>query len=418
MMKKVYTRKRSKSIKNPFQNNQDSFLANIKLALLLFTLSSIVFTFILLFGIGGDVDHPSSNENDTSDSTFIKRSKRQFLKHKKKFGQYKGDIGAAVDTKSLFKAPLSSFQNHVDPNLQPMTFTLPTYEIGNERKEETFQAYIQPHISSFYNKVDPSMEQLRPQFHGEAGKFINLSNEDLVLYWGSGRNKQFIADVRPFQAVGTATFPGHRFMLERKSDAGNVLIEFHVVADKSIYYYDPYLNDDTDEVMLDKINEELSKDDKELYWLQRNNLEFGKAYLNFTGRQWLSLYPLRKPPSYHMWNADYFGQEHWVTSKQKHYVSLPPEDLLGALGPDEYQYNILDQHRHLSDYRQDGEYLNMTLKVLSCAPRAFEIKNFLSHVEVDHIVHMATGKATILYFIRHEICRKKSMMNLTQHVLW
>ena len=31
----------------------------------------------------------------------------------------------------------------------------------------------------------------------------------------------------------------------------------------------------------------------------------------------------------------------------------------------------------------------MTLKVISCAPRAFEIENFLSKAEVDHILHLA-----------------------------
>jgi prolyl 4-hydroxylase len=35
--------------------------------------------------------------------------------------------------------------------------------------------------------------------------------------------------------------------------------------------------------------------------------------------------------------------------------------------------------------------MNMTLKVLSCAPRAFEIPNFLSQVEVHHIVELASG---------------------------
>ncbi len=37
----------------------------------------------------------------------------------------------------------------------------------------------------------------------------------------------------------------------------------------------------------------------------------------------------------------------------------------------------------------DGEFLNMTLKVLSVRPRAIEISNFLSEVEVDHIVEYA-----------------------------
>eukprot|EP01083_Nonionella_stella_P050693 134747_1 len=40
---------------------------------------------------------------------------------------------------------------------------------------------------------------------------------------------------------------------------------------------------------------------------------------------------------------------------------------------------------------ESDAFLNMTLTVLSTHPRVFEIKNFLSPVEVDHIVHMATG---------------------------
>lgn len=35
--------------------------------------------------------------------------------------------------------------------------------------------------------------------------------------------------------------------------------------------------------------------------------------------------------------------------------------------------------------------MNMTLKALSVAPRVFEIKNFLSQKEVDHILHIAGG---------------------------
>ena len=33
----------------------------------------------------------------------------------------------------------------------------------------------------------------------------------------------------------------------------------------------------------------------------------------------------------------------------------------------------------------------MTLKVLSCSPRVFEIRNFLSDFEVEHIMNIATG---------------------------
>lgn len=209
------------------------------------------------------------------------------------------------------------------------------------------------------------------------------------MYWGDG--KQYIADMLPFQAVGTATFPGHHFIVTTKDDSSNELHHFHVVKDQSLYVYDPYYDERLETVDVTKLKKELSKNEKKAYWLQRNSLEFGKLYYKFTGRQWLSLYPLRKPPMYRMWNADYFGQQHWVATKEMHYVTEPPESLLDVLEPDELHNEVLDRNRHLSSYRQEGEYLNMTMTVLSCAPRVFEIKNFLSHVEVDHIVHMATG---------------------------
>ena len=49
------------------------------------------------------------------------------------------------------------------------------------------------------------------------------------------------------------------------------------------------------------------------------------------------------------------------------------------------------QPRLLTKYRSGEPFLNMTLTVLSCAPRVFEIQNFLSPVEIDHIVHLASG---------------------------
>ncbi len=53
--------------------------------------------------------------------------------------------------------------------------------------------------------------------------------------------------------------------------------------------------------------------------------------------------------------------------------------------------NLQQQPRLLQQYRSPEPYLNMTLKVISCAPRAFEINNFLSETEVNHIMYLTTG---------------------------
>merc|ERR1712048_209066 len=39
--------------------------------------------------------------------------------------------------------------------------------------------------------------------------------------------------------------------------------------------------------------------------------------------------------------------------------------------------------------------MNMTLKVLSCRPRVFEIRNFLSEVEADHIIDLSTNSPSV-----------------------
>ena len=79
----------------------------------------------------------------------------------------------------------------------------------------------------------------------------------------------------------------------------------------------------------------------------------------------LYLYP-RNPPSHKIWPADYFGQEHWVTTKETHFVSVPRDDELGGIEKVGSQRVLRDEEpRLLQNYRSPEPVLNMTLKVLS-----------------------------------------------------
>lgn len=410
-MQKVYTRKRSKPIKNPFQSDNRSLLTNLRFIIPVLTFLALLLTYSVLTTIidSNDGQHQNHhhhhrlndessdsghhemkkqiNPNSSSRGSFVEKTRKSFFKPARK---------QKVIPSSNYVYPLSSFKDEKDPNLHTMTFTLPSQHSNDEQEKRTFEAYVQPHISSFYNKNDLSMKQVKPSFRGEAGKFINLSNRHLTLYWGPRSPRQYIAHLPPFQAVGTATFPGHIFVLTPKDDPNEVIHTINVIPNESLYVYDPYYDEEKNKVMIYLLEDELkSKEERDAYWLQRNNLEFGKQYYEFTGREWLSLYPLKKQPSYRMWNADYFGQEHWIVTKEKQFMEEPPAHLLGGLSHDEFHQDVLEKNRHLTSYRHNGDddnqYFNMTLKVLSCAPRVFEIKNFLSPVEVDHIVHMATG---------------------------
>lgn len=207
-MQKVYTRKRSKAaVYNPFQkNNHDSlFFSNPKVTIPLFTLVSVLCTLFLLLsgdnnisygggvGVGGEIrqklikksqffkkrrrSSSISDSNENASTTTIKSGSNTDSRTRTKYGLE-------------YEFPLSSFQNHNDPNLKTMTFTLP-YQ-NNE--EQTFQAYVQPPISTFYkhnsnhkykNETNKKImiKKQTPQFKGEAGKFFNLRYVKCITFF-------------------------------------------------------------------------------------------------------------------------------------------------------------------------------------------------------------------------------------------
>eukprot|EP00592_Proboscia_alata_P009378 CAMPEP_0194357626 /NCGR_PEP_ID=MMETSP0174-20130528/5087_1 /TAXON_ID=216777 /ORGANISM="Proboscia alata, Strain PI-D3" /LENGTH=453 /DNA_ID=CAMNT_0039127735 /DNA_START=340 /DNA_END=1698 /DNA_ORIENTATION=+ len=266
---------------------------------------------------------------------------------------------------------------------------------------DEFLAYIKPDVNNFYKLSGEESELMVAQkmsFQGLAGKFFNLSNERLRLYWEGGRgNGVFIAQCDAFNACGTATFPGHVFYFapDNERQSSQILHRFHVQSNQCRYVFDPYkdgvsLTKDATHRYKKGISS-LSQDQLDLYYTQREDIDFASQYKAFTGIDWLSLYPKRKRPSHQMWTADYFGQQHSVTTSETHFKETPPDDMLGKISNAKKLRHVdTNATRALENYRAK-DYLNLTLTVLSCAPRVFEIKNFLSQVEVDHVIHLATG---------------------------
>jgi hypothetical protein len=199
----------------------------------------------------------------------------------------------------------------------------------------------------------------------------------------------------PFVASGTATFPNHHFRFTDVDDTTKVLADFRVKPyPENLYWHDPYFVAG-DPAATEKNLAVLTPEERNKYDTWRKTLLFSEQYKNVTGRSYLSNY-LRKPPRHFMWRADYIGQQHWITSTETHFTT-------DVLGPEtEGQLEEIEEigkkrvlkpgePRLLSQYRDpaEGGVLNMTLTVLSCAPRVFEIKNFLSEAEVAHILKIA-----------------------------
>jgi hypothetical protein len=278
-------------------------------------------------------------------------------------------------------------QIEVDPNLKEMT-----YDVGDGPQK--FMAYVEPDVTSFYKGTPPASTRVAPKFEGLAGKFINMSNKRLKLMWepNAGGTASVIRHYTPFSSGGSGTFPGHRFWFAPEDDTSERL-EFIVVEDypENLYYYDPY-NVEGDKAQTEKNLKVLTSDERKEYDTWRKTLLFSDQYRNFTGRSYLSNY-LRDPPGHFMYRADYFGQEHWVTTKETHFETIPPLVEMDPIMVRGEKRKLKDSDpRIMQEFRvKDQQVMNMTLKVLSCAPRVFEIKNFLSEAEVNHIVELASG---------------------------
>jgi hypothetical protein len=267
-----------------------------------------------------------------------------------------------------------------DPNLKPMKFRF------LDEDDATFLAYVAPDIALAYNATPGgSVTPKETSFTGFFTKFINLSPNRVHVYWevSKGGERSFMADIAPYSSGGTASYPSHRFVVVDPS-TNKDLITWVVVKENSLYSYDPF------GASIDEASKSVSAADLELYKLQLRNLAFNEQYFQFTGRQWLALYGRKHAPRYPMWPADVMGQTHSVNTSETHLVHPPPHNIattqvskFGATS---------EQREKLVPYRTPNQdTLTLNLTVISVMPRVIEIPNFLSVVEVDHIMDLATG---------------------------
>lgn len=237
------------------------------------------------------------------------------------------------------------------------------------------------------------------------GDYLSLCNAHLIvssvfpIYWNvcfyreeyAGGPKHPMKNHNPFTASGTATFPTHRFLFTPVDDPDTIL---HTMVVKqypdNLYFYDPYYVEDDPIATEQNLQGNLTKDERELYDTWKKTMLFNEYYLNTTGRSYLANY-LRPPPQHYMWRGDYFGQTHSIITQETHFITEPPKDKLNPITIQGKKRRFTkDAPRILAEYRE-SEPLNLTLRVISVVPRTFQIDNFLSPIEVDHITELASG---------------------------
>jgi len=248
-----------------------------------------------------------------------------------------------------------------DPNLQTLSF-----DIGYGPQE--FRAYVTPDVATYYQKPPGSMGPPQTMHHGGwAAKFVNISPFRVRLFWdpGHGRLGSPTDILEPMESTGSASFDTHAFYLTPVEDESVILARFVVKSPQSVYYYDAITVEGNEEATQQNMAA-LNEEQKEAYMDHMTSRKFAKHYFEFTGREYLVTYP-RNAPMHKIWPASYFGQEHWVTSSETHFVEMPRDEELGRIA--KYgRSRVLkeDEPRLLQEYRSKEEpMLNMTLKVIS-----------------------------------------------------
>jgi len=319
----------------------------------------------------------------------------------------------------------------------------------------TTKVYNRPHVSTFYRdkwntqQTEPNykISAASLSFTGYAAKFINLSVNDIHLYWEGGRiqsgpregkiHTELVGIIKSMESVGTASFPGHAFYVTPTYDKETALQRWTITEDDSILYYDPFGNlsieDQKEEIQ--KLSRQGKLSDKQLFhrdaWMLDRS--FGRDYLIKTGQVWLANFPqpylahdddvsnvdeeTASQVSHagdnmitndvgnemHMWQASFIGQTHMVETSSLYYTALP--NRLDRLTKNDYlptaeEKRMLEMRKfQSSDLKGKGNdnendtttTMPLTLKVLSCAPRVLETKRFLSPVEAQHLIDLATG---------------------------
>lgn len=314
----------------------------------------------------------------------------------------------------------------------------------------TTKVYERPHVSTFYRRNGNQRTSVPPaslSFTGYAAKFVNLSPEPVDLWWDGGRirsgsragemHRALVGTIPSMGSVGTASFPGHSFFVSPTYDRKHQLQRWLITEDDPVVYYDPVTGD----LSAEEQRAEIQRLTRSGQWTERQRFEreawtvhrsFARDYLVKTGRVWLANFPqpylngegggdgaLLAPSldgsdgvaasvqsdghRVHMWPADYIGQTHAVDTSSLYYASLP--NALGRLTGRDYLPEMMEKRR--LDMRQyqsrnpkgkktdddNNTAMNMLLnaKVISVAPRVLEVKKFLSPVEVQHLISLASG---------------------------
>ena len=189
-----------------------------------------------------------------------------------------------------------------------------------------------------------------------AVRFRNLSGRPVGLWWKSDQGNCVLhsRSISPGAESATNSYVTHRFVVAESNAPDGCkapLLEITIASGRHMYTYE----DGTGSAALLE------------QW--REEEAFSEEYRERTGRAWLAHYP-RTPPVLPMREAREIGEELSVETSQ------PPLDDVDDAG---------------EGTAEACASANITLRALSLSPRVFEVVDFLSSAEADHLISLATN---------------------------
>eukprot|EP00606_Chrysophyceae_sp_TOSAG23-5_P000953 GSChrysophyteH2.ASY1.ANO1.1426.1 assembled CDS len=191
-------------------------------------------------------------------------------------------------------------------------------------------------------------------------KFKNLS-PSCDYYYDDGREGVYQGRLQLGSESTTNTYEGHVFFFTKVGDKSAIIARFSMHKDQVTYV----------------ITDPTSLPPRHMQEQADREREFTKSYYQRNGLHWRHYYGPkgpRPPPVLHMWDAQELGQVHRITSTEGYWRDDSPDR---------------SKRRHIC---QDKTPVKLELEVISLAPRAFIIENFLSDYEADQIIAKSKSK--------------------------
>jgi prolyl 4-hydroxylase len=253
------------------------------------------------------------------------------------------------------------------------------------------------------NGLHPAVTLLNSGTQAMSVKFKNLS-PGCDYFYDDGRDGIYQGRLELGSESTTNTYEGHIFYFTKVGDKSAVFARFVMHKDQVTYV----------------ITDPTSLPPRHLQEQADKERAFLKDYYDRTGIHWRHYYGPdgpRPPPVLYQWDAKEIGQVHKVKSLEGHWhddCTEPENEIDYTIGTESNENvglvrGLLDTVFGKNDPEAAGvpakastptekfvcqskEPLNLEIEVISLAPRAFVIENFLSDYEADQIIAMSKHK--------------------------